>query len=657
MFPPNAGMPNMFPGGGMQGSPQQFPPQMNPNMMPPGNQFGPNGPFNGPHNGPFGPPSFNPTLLPNPMQPQFGPLNDLSARNSPGLGPQSSSGGGGPNSQNKKQKKRKKKDDKDDQDDVPNKQVCKYFLEGHCAKGDNCDFLHQQPYNYKREVCKFYLQDSCGKGDSCTFLHKEFPCKLFHTGQDCTLGENCKFSHEPMSEELREIFINYLDNAELNEELNVAYGLSKNSSKKAPLLGDVPEDVKGSYATWVWQQEMKKLEDAYTGTKRNLFCIDDQFVLKEKPPRDSSYVEKDEDDDEEFANYKDIDERQMSFYFDTQGDVDEDEEEFNQFTKDNDLRKELMNDQQPQSELKSLDEVKKQWLNDESDEEESTENKDENDQKSSIDISKMLDAIRQTTTSTQSNQNSTNNNNGNSTSNNSEFWKTLLNGVNLNDSQNSSKTDQDERSLNQSTSKSTTASNQPRDPRLLRQRNTSTTQKSLSQSTSLQRIFADQPFTWSHGDISFKLYKIDVDKVDYSLYEQAYENDLKLKNDPRLQNYFNNKQQSKSSSKNTSSSSNTSTTNIIDPTDLLAPLTLSKQNEPSSTKSLIIPPAPSQKLSALDLISSSSISKPQTTPASQLSFEEQILASVHLPKEPLTIIPETGLTSLADLVKSKKESC
>ena len=218
-------------------------------MLGPNNFNGP--PFSQPP--PLGP--FNSGLLQPPdtvLQQQYAAaatLNQL-ARNQappPSLNSTSSS------NNNKKQKKRKKqKEEKDefnsDDQQVP-KQLCKYFIEGHCQKGNDCDFIHSQPYNYKREICKFYLQDSCGKGnvslnsvcdlfdyhfktgltssslsagDNCTFLHKEFPCKLYHTGQDCTLGENCKFSHETFNEELREIFMSYLDNAELNEELNQA---------------------------------------------------------------------------------------------------------------------------------------------------------------------------------------------------------------------------------------------------------------------------------------------------------------------------------------------------------------------------------------------------------------------------------------------------
>ena len=679
--------PNMFTGMQPAMAAQQYPQQMNPM---PGNFNGPP-PYGQPPIGPFNPSG----ILPPPdtvLQQQYAAaatlnqLDQLAARNQapPSLNSTSSS------SQNKKQKKRKKqKEEKDgfnsDDQQVP-KQLCKYFIGGQgCQKGNECDFIHSQPYNYKREICKFYLQDSCGKGnvsfgwfaylpiaktvltdltssspspgDNCTFLHKEFPCKLYHTGQECTLGENCKFNHEPFNEELREIFLGALDNAQLNEELNQAY-LSKNVQKKS-ILGPVPEDVKTSHQTWAWQQEMKKLEVAYSlsgGTKRNLFCIPEEFVIPEEPPRERAY------DDEEnyyfntnFNNKDDIDERQASaFFIDTHGDLDDEENSqdsdrlFNS-TKDVDYRtsEELVATPNVEPELKSLDEVKKlsKWLDAESEEDdemdaknEGSKKEEEQPKKSTIDISKMLDAIRQTTTSSTQNSQASN-----SSDNNSEFWKALLSNIDERSplvSQNSSSFVP----LKAQPSVLPPAVNQPRDPRLLRQRN-----KQQQSATSVFRIPADETFVWSHGDISFRLYRIDVDRIDYSSYRHVYELDAKLKNDPRLQSFFSNSTQA------AKLNSSSGLPNIINPTDVLAPLTLSdsrKKIAESPVHKLIIPPAPSEKLSAFDLISPSS---KQST--SQLSFTEQILNSMHLPKsKPLMPDPSGGLSSLADLVteKSKK---
>lgn len=53
----------------------------------------------------------------------------------------------------------------------------------------------------KWELCKFYLNDCCAKGDKCLYMHSDFPCKFYHTGQPCLEGDNCKFAHgKPLSE-------------------------------------------------------------------------------------------------------------------------------------------------------------------------------------------------------------------------------------------------------------------------------------------------------------------------------------------------------------------------------------------------------------------------------------------------------------------------
>lgn len=91
--------------------------------------------------------------------------------------------------------------------DIP--PVCLFFLRGKCAKGATCSFRHEKT----KELCSHYAgQAGCNKFEDgmCPNLHNEFPCMYFHKRQFCVYSDNCKFSHEPLTEETRKILDNYL---------------------------------------------------------------------------------------------------------------------------------------------------------------------------------------------------------------------------------------------------------------------------------------------------------------------------------------------------------------------------------------------------------------------------------------------------------------
>nr|XP_002709610.3 zinc finger CCCH domain-containing protein 6 isoform X1 [Oryctolagus cuniculus] len=100
------------------------------------------------------------------------------------------------------------------------KQICKYFLEGRCIKGDQCKFDHDAELEKRKEICKFYLQGYCTKGENCIYMHNEFPCKFYHTGAKCYQGDKCKFSHDDLTKETKKLLDKVLNTEEelINED-------------------------------------------------------------------------------------------------------------------------------------------------------------------------------------------------------------------------------------------------------------------------------------------------------------------------------------------------------------------------------------------------------------------------------------------------------
>ncbi|XP_034942953.1 protein suppressor of sable isoform X2 [Chelonus insularis] len=91
--------------------------------------------------------------------------------------------------------------------------ICVYYMQGKCHRGDDCPFSHNALPPRKMELCKFYLMDCCAKRDKCLYMHHDFPCKFFHTGLKCVQGDNCKFSHEPLNDQVKNILLKHLETA------------------------------------------------------------------------------------------------------------------------------------------------------------------------------------------------------------------------------------------------------------------------------------------------------------------------------------------------------------------------------------------------------------------------------------------------------------
>lgn len=78
---------------------------------------------------------------------------------------------------------------------------CKYWENGACQKGNDCNFLHEGEIHVKNELCKYFLTGCCMRGEICGYSHdtSKFPCKYYHGVGVCNSGDECKFSHVRLS--------------------------------------------------------------------------------------------------------------------------------------------------------------------------------------------------------------------------------------------------------------------------------------------------------------------------------------------------------------------------------------------------------------------------------------------------------------------------
>ena len=116
--------------------------------------------------------------------------------------------------EDKNEKKKKKKEKYYNFKSVKSKQICQFYINGACKKGDKCPYSHEAEQIHKKELCKFYLSGKCTKGEKCLYSHdlSEIPCKYYHGLGFCDNFQNCPFSHERLDQEgIKEFIINNED--------------------------------------------------------------------------------------------------------------------------------------------------------------------------------------------------------------------------------------------------------------------------------------------------------------------------------------------------------------------------------------------------------------------------------------------------------------
>ncbi|XP_075731059.1 uncharacterized protein LOC119181905 isoform X7 [Rhipicephalus microplus] len=166
-------------------------------------------------------------------------------------------------------------------DGPPKRSICKFYLDSKCVKGADCPFSHDVPQPRKADLCKFYLGGYCARGEHCSFMHQDFPCKFFHTGAKCYADTACRFSHQPLTDDMRRLLHRYLDNHGNRGDDDIPPGPGPNGpepmdrpdcldddmgpvddyggggppppGKRPSLLGSPPRHVKEAAETWRMQ--------------------------------------------------------------------------------------------------------------------------------------------------------------------------------------------------------------------------------------------------------------------------------------------------------------------------------------------------------------------------------------------------------------------
>ncbi|CAH1787391.1 unnamed protein product [Owenia fusiformis] len=133
--------------------------------------------------------------------------------------------------------------------------ICKFYLEGNCQKGDECQFDHNGELIKRPELCKFYITSICQKGENCVYMHGDYPCKYFFLeDKRCFAGDDCKFSHEPLNDVTGPII----------EKIRQEIDEERKAKKKNSLLGSPPRLSEELQAKLEAQKKIPSLFDIQT---------------------------------------------------------------------------------------------------------------------------------------------------------------------------------------------------------------------------------------------------------------------------------------------------------------------------------------------------------------------------------------------------------
>lgn len=80
--------------------------------------------------------------------------------------------------------------------------LCKHFMDGSCHRGAECSFSHEGTPAKKTDPCRFFVGGYCTRDNDCLFNHN-LPCQHFFQHGRCRFGEECRFSHAPLTDSMR----------------------------------------------------------------------------------------------------------------------------------------------------------------------------------------------------------------------------------------------------------------------------------------------------------------------------------------------------------------------------------------------------------------------------------------------------------------------